>query len=140
MRRSQGNRCCTGVVQQDQSTGGQTSRLEVPQELCEQGCTGISRLTAQCSRLGFFPKVLAVDLGSNQSTGSVPGAADAQVQSTAVKEQSTGGTAESLGSRLTAQAVDCLSPSLKHAVDWWFDQSTGRLRQVLERVFLSGFN
>src|SRR5438270_3809736 len=30
------NRCCTGVVQQDQSTGGQTSRLEVSQELCAQ--------------------------------------------------------------------------------------------------------
>ena len=45
------NRCCTGAVQQDQSTGGQTSRLEVSQELCAQVCTGISRLTAQCSRL-----------------------------------------------------------------------------------------
>ena len=49
-------------------------------------------------------------------------------------EQSTDVLPESFGSRLTAQAVDCLSPRLKHAVDWWFDQSTGRRCRVLERV------
>src|SRR3954469_1904294 len=56
-RRSQGNRCCTGAVQQDQSTGGQTSRLEVSQDLCACLCTDTSRLICQCSRLEVFPKV-----------------------------------------------------------------------------------
>src|SRR3954462_15163501 len=95
---------------------------------------------------------------------------DGQYQSTGGKVQSTGGSDQSTDSpqelcagtvhkdqstdvpvsRLMVyptvwQSTDLpvsrpVLPSLKLSVDWWLDQSTGRLRQVLERVFLSGFN
>ena len=95
---------------------------------------------------------------------------DGQYQSTGGKDQSTGGSDQSTGSpqELCAgtvhkdqstdvpvsrlmfylrvwQSTDMpvsrlVTPRLKLSVDWCLDQSTGRLRRVLERVFQAGFN
>src|SRR5436189_2912687 len=76
----------------DQSTGGSNQSTDSPQEHCAGTVHKDQSTDVPVSRLMVFLKVWAVDWGSDQSIGSVPGAADAQEQSTAFTEQSTGGT------------------------------------------------
>ena len=79
-----------------------------------------SRLVAQTSRLQVIQKQRACSVHKDQST-------DVPVSRLMVYPRVWQSTDMPV-SRL-------VSPSLKLSVDWWLDQSIGRLRQVLERVF-----
>src|SRR3954468_18643982 len=53
----------------DQSTGGSDQSTDSPQELCAGTVHKDQSTDVPVSRLMVFPKVLAVDWGSDQSTG-----------------------------------------------------------------------
>src|SRR4051812_2526244 len=122
---------CTGSVQQNQSTGGQTSRLEVSQELCAHTVYRDQSTDMPVSRLDIFSRVLAVDWGSNQSIGQVPGAACMSRCTGAVDCCASAvdwGTTRELWQSTIYTVSRLVTPRLKPSVDWCFgpvDWSTG---------------